>query len=106
MKEKDSDKSKGRKRRSLYLDMPTAIDSFENLVLNNCIFIKKNPSFRASMQAAVIATDGLQNKKFDKNKSAFKIDSVVAALQAVNLANSSNLLPQVITTKEALELWD
>lgn len=69
-----------------YLDMNPAVDAMEKLTLEKRVNYGGNPVLRWMNNNTVIRMDPAGNRKFDKDKSADKIDGMVAAAMSISRA--------------------
>ncbi len=69
-----------------YLDMNPAVDAMEKLILERRVNLGGNPIMKWMNNNTVIRMDPAGNRKFDKDKSADKIDGMVAAAMSISQA--------------------
>lgn len=71
-----------------HLCMPTSITKLEDRMLNGTVVIDANRITTICASNAVVRTDGMKNKMFDKNKSRGRIDGMVTVAMAVGSASA------------------
>lgn len=79
--------------------MSTAIDDFENLLIDEKLIIADNEVFNVMAKNVVaVVNDG--GTRYSKTKSTFKIDGIIAMLMALILAIQANGIPSYDPLKE------
>lgn len=84
-----------------FKDMAPAVDAFERSVIERRLKHDGNPLLAWCVANAIVVSDPAGNRKFDKDKSKFRIDSAVAltmalGLKARNVEQSAERTPEII----------
>ena len=73
-----------------YSSMSPAIRTFENLLLDERLIIADNKLLRRMAANVVAKMDPAGNIKYDKSKSKYKIDGIIALIMALSRAVYNN----------------
>jgi phage terminase large subunit-like protein len=65
-----------------FKDMSPAVDDLESAILNETLFINRNPVTTMCAANAVLQSDPAGNRKFAKNKSTGRIDNMISLCMA------------------------
>lgn len=87
-----------------YKSMSPAVETFEEMLLNNELVHNGNPVMNWCAANAVTTEDAAGNRKVDKTKATGRIDGIVAALMAVGTINAEDDGPSVYETRGVLEI--
>ncbi|MDH4992070.1 terminase large subunit [Aquamicrobium lusatiense] len=70
------------------LCMPKSIEQLEDAILDGDIVIDKSPVTTMCASNAIIVSDAMNNRAFDKKRSRGRIDGMVSIVQSVGAANA------------------
>lgn len=70
------------------LCMPKSIEQLEDAILDGAIVIDKSPVTTMCASNAIIVSDAMNNRAFDKKRSRGRIDGMVSIVQSVGAANA------------------
>jgi phage terminase large subunit-like protein len=85
--------------------MPRSISKLEELVMAEQIDICRNPVLRWASGSAVLVADPSNNRKWEKRKSAGRIDPVVALTQAVGASYLEDLTGSNMNENFEVTIW-
>lgn len=78
------------------LCMPKSIEQLEDAILDGAIVIDKSPVTTMCASNAIIVSDAMNNRAFDKKRSRGRIDGVVSIAQSVGAANAEFEAPESV----------